>query len=120
MNRHETNITAHYRPGIDVPAGSNALTIGNFDGCHLGHQKLINRTLATAAQLKVNAASLTFSPRPDVFFHPERLSDGNLFTEEMKSRAFHEMNMLAVAEIKIKNFLLQSVRCHRTSSTSQY
>ena len=95
MNRPETNITAHYCPGAQIPQGGNALTIGNFDGCHLGHQKLINRTLIAADELKVSAASLTFSPRPDVFFNPERSGDGNLFTEDMKSRAFHELNISA-------------------------
>jgi riboflavin kinase/FMN adenylyltransferase len=95
MNRDETNITAHYRSGAEIPAGSHALTIGNFDGCHLGHQKLINRTLVTAEELKNSPASLTFSPRPDVFFHPERSNDGKLFTEDMKSRAFHELNISA-------------------------
>jgi riboflavin kinase/FMN adenylyltransferase len=93
MNQAETDIKAFFRTDTTANTLGYALTIGNFDGCHLGHQKLINSTLATADRLQINAASLTFSPRPDVFFHPERARDGNLFNESMKSRAFHEMNI---------------------------
>ncbi len=93
MNPAANNITAYHHPSVRKHDGGCALTIGNFDGCHLGHQKLVNRTLATAELLKVSAASLTFSPRPDIFFNPERTNDDNLFTEEMKSRAFHELNI---------------------------
>ncbi len=40
------------------------VTIGNFDGLHLGHQELIKQTKIMAARLKVPAAVYTFSPHP--------------------------------------------------------
>ncbi len=45
-----------------------ALTIGNFDGVHLGHQALLARVRAAASQLGVEAAVMTFEPHPREFF----------------------------------------------------
>lgn len=40
------------------------VTIGNFDGVHLGHQALIRRTVGRARQLGVRALAVTFDPHP--------------------------------------------------------
>lgn len=72
--------------------GPTAVTIGNFDGCHLGHQGLLQATVARARALGGPAMAVTFSPRPDAFFRkaaPETL----LFTEAQKSRALAESGM---------------------------
>lgn len=45
-----------------------ALTIGNFDGVHRGHQALLAQVRAAAARLKVEAAVMTFEPHPREFF----------------------------------------------------
>ena len=61
----------HARSGI-------ALTIGNFDGVHLGHQALVKRTLAIAGERELVSAVMTFEPHPREFFDaqtaPARLS----------------------------------------------
>lgn len=70
-------------------AGPTAVTIGNFDGCHLGHLGLLQAVVGQAAALAGPAVAVTFLPRPDAFFRqngPETL----LFTEEQKSRALAE------------------------------
>ena len=41
-----------------------ALTIGNFDGCHIGHQALIRRIVASARAHNLLAVILTFDPHP--------------------------------------------------------
>ncbi len=41
-----------------------ALTIGNFDGVHRGHQALLARVCQAAAQLGVEPAVMTFEPHP--------------------------------------------------------
>ena len=48
------------------------LTIGNFDGVHLGHQALIRRTVAMAQERGVLAAALTFHPAPQDVLAPHR------------------------------------------------
>lgn len=49
-----------------------ALTIGNFDGLHLGHRRMIERLRESAAQCGLDAAVLTFEPHPREFFAPEQ------------------------------------------------
>jgi riboflavin kinase/FMN adenylyltransferase len=43
---------------------SAALTIGNFDGMHLGHQEILRRVTAQARETRSLAAVLTFFPHP--------------------------------------------------------
>jgi riboflavin kinase/FMN adenylyltransferase len=45
-----------------------ALTIGNFDGVHRGHQALLARVRRAADELGVEAAVMTFEPHPREFF----------------------------------------------------
>ncbi|MEI6895669.1 MAG: bifunctional riboflavin kinase/FAD synthetase [Colwellia sp.] len=47
------------------------LTIGNFDGVHLGHQQVILALVNKAKALKCMAAVLVFEPQPQEFFSPE-------------------------------------------------
>lgn len=44
------------------------LTVGNFDGVHLGHQALIARTQALARQHGLPVALMTFEPTPREYF----------------------------------------------------
>lgn len=57
--------------GISVPApGDTVLTIGNFDGVHLGHRALLAHIATLAQELGVQPAVLTFEPHPREFFAP--------------------------------------------------
>ncbi len=40
------------------------LTVGNFDGIHLGHQKILREVVARARVLSVMSAAVTFDPHP--------------------------------------------------------
>jgi riboflavin kinase/FMN adenylyltransferase len=55
-----------------------ALTIGNFDGVHRGHQAMLDRLIEAAEDLALPPAVLTFDPPPREFFArdkaPPRLS----------------------------------------------
>src|SRR6185436_18271311 len=44
--------------------GPCVLTIGNFDGLHLGHQEILRTVVAEARRLGVTPAVLTFDPHP--------------------------------------------------------
>ncbi len=44
------------------------MTIGNFDGVHLGHQALLARVREAAGRLGLDAAVMTFEPHPREFF----------------------------------------------------
>jgi riboflavin kinase/FMN adenylyltransferase len=49
-----------------------ALTIGNFDGVHLGHQAMLRRLREAASALDVPACVMTFEPHPREFFAPDQ------------------------------------------------
>ncbi|HEU4852321.1 MAG TPA: bifunctional riboflavin kinase/FAD synthetase [Telluria sp.] len=51
-----------------------ALTIGNFDGVHRGHQALLAHVREAAVALGLEAAVMTFEPHPREFF-AERMGD---------------------------------------------
>jgi riboflavin kinase/FMN adenylyltransferase len=48
-----------------------ALTVGNFDGVHLGHQSLLNDLKAAAQARSLETAVVIFEPHPREFFTPE-------------------------------------------------
>ena len=49
-----------------------ALTIGNFDGVHLGHQAMIARLKRAANRLGIASCVMTFEPHPRERLMPER------------------------------------------------
>lgn len=49
-----------------------ALTIGNFDGVHLGHQGVLRQLRARAAERALPSCVVTFEPHPREFFSPEQ------------------------------------------------
>ena len=53
-----------------APGGPVALTIGNFDGVHRGHQAMLTRLVEAAEDLRLPPAVLTFDPHPREFFAP--------------------------------------------------
>ena len=49
---------------IDKPFENAVITIGNFDGVHLGHQSLLNRVVKKAEQINGRSIAMTFDPHP--------------------------------------------------------
>ncbi|MBO9666378.1 MAG: bifunctional riboflavin kinase/FAD synthetase [Bdellovibrio sp.] len=65
----------HIYPGVgQMPASLEAsvVTIGNFDGVHLGHQQLIENVTREAQYFGVPSVVYTFHPHPVKVLHPER------------------------------------------------
>ncbi len=56
----------------DVPNdwGRSVVTIGVFDGVHLGHQRIIARAAGLAADLGLPTVVITFDPHPDEVVRP--------------------------------------------------
>jgi len=50
---------------------SGAITIGNFDGVHLGHARIVERLLALARRVGGPAVVFTFDPHPVRLLRPE-------------------------------------------------
>lgn len=45
--------------------------LGNFDGLHLGHQKLISEVVTMADQLRGTTSIFTFHPHPLTVLNPD-------------------------------------------------
>jgi riboflavin kinase / FMN adenylyltransferase len=59
--------------GLDeVPGdwGRSVVTIGVFDGVHLGHQRIVGRAAAIAAERGLPVVVVTFDPHPDEVIRP--------------------------------------------------
>ena len=63
-------------PHLPLPA--SVATVGNFDGVHLGHQAMIAKLKAVAAQQHLNSVVMIFEPQPLEYFKgyaaPPRIS----------------------------------------------
>ena len=58
----------------DFPARARGayVTVGNFDGVHRGHQRLIGRLRARADAVGVPALAVTFDPHPVALLRPDK------------------------------------------------
>ena len=57
-------------------AGS-VVTIGNFDGVHIGHKKIIARLVEKAKELGLPSVLISFAPTPQCFFGLEQATLSN-------------------------------------------
>ncbi|MBV9169736.1 MAG: FAD synthetase family protein [Chloroflexi bacterium] len=48
------------------------VTVGNFDGVHLGHQMLLHQVVDRARALSLRSFAVTFDPHPEQVLFPER------------------------------------------------
>jgi riboflavin kinase/FMN adenylyltransferase len=69
-----------------------ALTVGNFDGVHLGHASLIARLVQRAREVSGPAVVLTFDPHPICLLKPE-LAQPPLTTMERRAELLGELGV---------------------------
>lgn len=59
-------------PEVPQDIGPTVVTIGNFDGVHLGHQHVVRRAREVADQLGIaDVVAVTFDPHPIAVLRPE-------------------------------------------------
>ncbi|WP_295624210.1 bifunctional riboflavin kinase/FAD synthetase [uncultured Corynebacterium sp.] len=88
--------------GIDnVPAdiGDTVVTIGVFDGIHLGHRRLIGTAVERARALGVPAVLMTFDPHPIAVFAPDR-APATLATWSRRAELAREMGIDAIVVLR--------------------
>lgn len=76
------------------------VTIGNFDGVHLGHRKIIDKLIKSAREHNGVPVVITFRNHPRTLFHPESVCR-MITTVEEKQKALHS---LGVNNIIMLNF----------------
>ena len=64
----------------------SVITIGNFDGLHLGHQKMLEQLNTEAKRLNTHRCLMTFEPLPREYFAKDNLSAARLMNRNEKIR----------------------------------
>jgi|TARA_B100001971_G_scaffold209929_1_gene234396 riboflavin kinase/FMN adenylyltransferase len=75
------------------------LALGNFDGVHRGHAKIIDRVRRRADECGVTAAVLTFDPHPSRVVRPDK-APPLLMTGAQKLAALAEAGMEGIAVVR--------------------
>jgi len=83
-----------YLPGTVV-------AIGNFDGLHLGHQKILQVLVEQAKKMRLHSVVLTFSPHPEKVLGERRM--GMIQTLEQRLAAIREWGVDAVVLASFDN-----------------
>jgi riboflavin kinase / FMN adenylyltransferase len=81
--------------GLDAFRGDYpniVLTIGNYDGVHLGHQKILSKVTKKAEELQGTSMVMTFEPHPIKVLAPER-NIKLLTTSEERARLLEAMGV---------------------------
>ena len=83
-----------FRSLNEIPAGFGpcAITIGNFDGVHVGHQQILRRVDEIARAEGWRSAALTFHPHPTKLVAPER-APRLLSTPEERARLIEQQGV---------------------------
>lgn len=83
--------------------GKLVLTIGEFDGIHQAHKKLIEKVIAKANEKNLKSAVITFFPHP-AYVLGKRKDDGYITTFDQKVSILEKMNLdyLIVVEFSVE------------------
>jgi riboflavin kinase/FMN adenylyltransferase len=83
--------------GFYPPGMPHAVTIGNFDGLHLGHQAMLTRLLDVSRARGLPSCVLSFEPHPREFFAPAqapaRLSSLREKAEMLRGRGIDRLHV---------------------------
>ncbi len=75
----------------DLPSGS-IVTIGNYDGIHLGQRAVLERVVERASELGLVSVAVTFDPHPLAVLRPES-APLRLTTAEQKQALLEEIGL---------------------------
>ena len=68
------------------------VAIGNFDGVHLGHQKVLKEANIMAKKLKLPFGAITFEPMPVMFFN-KKIKNHRINTLNQKKHHLKKQNL---------------------------
>ncbi len=82
-----------------VKLDSSVLTIGSFDGLHLGHKKLLEETIRIANINNSKSVVITFNPHPKLVLNSELAETKFLLVDENKKNQLFEDNKIDILVI---------------------
>lgn len=83
---------------------SPIVALGNFDGLHRGHQRILERVKRSAAEHGGTSVALTFDPHPPQILRPDK-APKLLMTLDQKLEAFERSGIQAVAVVRFTHDL---------------
>tara|TARA_B100001123_G_scaffold444924_3_gene595076 strand:- start:6812 stop:7750 length:939 start_codon:yes stop_codon:yes gene_type:complete len=97
-----------YYPDDSCPNNwtESVIALGNFDGVHRGHAKLLERVNSRAAERGVTAAVLTFDPHPPKVIRPDK-APALLMTTQQKITYLEQSGIHATAIVRFTGGLAQ-------------
>ena len=78
---------------------NSVVAIGNFDGLHLGHQKVINQAKTKAKKNNLPFGLMTFEPVPTMFFNP-KIKNHRINSLEQKKNQLKKIKLDFLITIK--------------------
>lgn len=79
----------------EIPRRPHVVSVGTFDGVHLGHRHLLETALGRSRQRGLPLLVVTFEPIPAQMIRPESFA-GRLLTAERKIERLHDLGQLDV------------------------
>ncbi|MFI7614131.1 bifunctional riboflavin kinase/FAD synthetase [Nonomuraea terrae] len=87
-------------------SGRAVVTVGVYDGVHLGHQRVVERTVAVARERGLRGVAVTFEPHPDEIVRPgarpQRLTS--------MRRRIELLTRLGIDEVRVVEFTPELAR----------
>lgn len=90
----------HYLNNLDFTFKNSVLTVGSFDGVHLGHQKILQQMIAESEKIGGETVLLTFHPHPRLLLQTVDTDIVllNTWEEKIKLLEAQQLNHLLVVE----------------------
>ncbi|MDD9147020.1 MULTISPECIES: bifunctional riboflavin kinase/FAD synthetase [unclassified Sporolactobacillus] len=76
-----------------IDSNEKVIALGNFDGVHLGHQKVIRKAVEIAREKGLASAVMTFYPHPSVVLKPSAKRADYLTPLEMKADLIEKLGV---------------------------
>ena len=92
-------LIAHFPDDAAVRWHNPVLALGNFDGLHRGHMKIIDRVRRNAGERGGTPAAMTFEPHPPRVLRPDK-APPLLMTKEQKIESLTRSGMQGVAVVR--------------------
>ena len=90
-------------PNLNKKHYNGVIAIGNFDGLHLGHQKVIKEAKQKAIKNKIPFGVMTFEPVPVMFFN-NKIKNHRINSLEQKKIQFKKFKLDFLIIIKFNKF----------------
>ncbi len=116
-------VKQYYNFNIQKKHKDSIILIGNFDGLHLGHQKLLRQAESYKKKYKLKIGVINFNPMPKMFFN-KNLKNFRLSSINQKIKLFNKFKVdFVITKNFDKNFskikslkFIKEILCKKLSS----